>query len=63
MALFKTAFAVWCCNRNVIHIARNRNIMSSSFRAEKAMEELQNNPYYEKYSKKISKFQKFVISC
>jgi hypothetical protein len=35
--------------------------MSSLFRAEKIMEELKNNPYYEKYSKKISAFQKFVV--
>jgi hypothetical protein len=33
---------------------------SSTFLAEKIMEELKNNPYYEKYSKKISAFQKFV---
>lgn len=35
--------------------------MSSTSRAEKAMEELRKNPYYEKYSKKISAFQKFVM--
>ncbi|GFG28237.1 hypothetical protein Cfor_06741 [Coptotermes formosanus] len=35
--------------------------MSSTFREEKAMEELRKNPYYEKYSKKISAFQKFVV--
>jgi hypothetical protein len=35
--------------------------MSSPFRAEKVIEELKNNPYYEKYSKKISAFQRFVV--
>jgi hypothetical protein len=34
---------------------------SSTFRAEKIIEELKNNPYYEKYSKKISAYQKFVV--
>jgi hypothetical protein len=43
----------------VLRFLQNRN-MCSTFRAEKAIEELRKNPYYEKYSKKISAFQKFV---
>jgi hypothetical protein len=42
-----------------LRFLQNRN-MSSTSRAEKVMEELQKNPYYEKYSKKISAYQKFV---
>ncbi|KAJ9582667.1 hypothetical protein L9F63_022988 [Diploptera punctata] len=34
-----------------------RSIMTSSYRTAKAIEELQNNPYYEKYSKKIATLQ------
>lgn len=57
MAQFKRLFVVLCSNKNVLHFPQNRNMMSSTFRAEKIKEELKNNPYYEKYSKKISAFQ------
>lgn len=60
MAHLKRLFVVLCSNKNVLHFPESRN-MSSLFRAEKIMEELKNNPYYEKYSKKISAFQKFVV--
>jgi hypothetical protein len=43
-----------------LRFLQNRH-MSSTFRAENTMEELRKNPYYEKYSKKISAFQKFVM--
>lgn len=36
----------------------NRSIMTSSSRAEKVVEELQKNPYFEKYAQKISTLQK-----
>lgn len=36
----------------------NRSIMTSSSRAEKVVEDLQNNPYFEKYAQKIATLQK-----
>jgi hypothetical protein len=61
MAVSRRAFAVLGGDRRVLLFLQRRNIMSSTFRAEKALEKLQTNPYYEKYSKKIAEFQKFVI--
>jgi hypothetical protein len=61
MAQLRRLIVVLCSSKNVLHLPQNRNMMSSTFRAEKVMEELKNNPYYEKYSKKISAFQKFVV--
>lgn len=34
-----------------------RNIMTTSAKAEKVIEEMKKNPYYEKYSKKIADLQ------
>lgn len=34
-----------------------RTIMATSVRAEKALEDMKNNPYFEKYSKKIAALQ------
>jgi len=45
-------------NYKVVHnLTFSRTIMTSSARAEKAAEELKNNPYYEKYATKIATLQ------
>lgn len=38
-----------------------RPIMTSPFRAEQAIEELKQNPFFDKYSQKIATLQRFVI--
>jgi hypothetical protein len=60
MAEISRLFAGVCWKKYALRFLQNRN-MSSTFREEKAIEELRKNPYYEKYSMKISAFQKFVI--
>ncbi|KDR09704.1 ATP synthase mitochondrial F1 complex assembly factor 1 [Zootermopsis nevadensis] len=56
MAVLSRGYAVVAWNWGVL-LQQRRNIMSSIFRAEKAIEDLQNNPYYEKYCRKITAFQ------
>lgn len=41
-----------CINNNLI-----RTIMTTSARAEKALEDMKSNPYYDKYAKKIATLQ------
>jgi len=60
MAEISRVFVRLCRKNYALRFLKNIN-MSTSSRAEKVMEELQKNPYYEKYSKKISAFQKFVM--
>jgi hypothetical protein len=61
MSLTSRGFAVLAWARRELVFHQRRTVMASPFRAKKAIEELHNNPYYEKYSKKISAFQKFVV--
>lgn len=56
MAEISRVFVRLCWKNYALRFLQNRN-MSTTSRAEKAMEELRKNPYYEKYSKKISAFQ------
>ncbi|PSN47881.1 hypothetical protein C0J52_01263 [Blattella germanica] len=44
--------------RLVVSSPSNRRIMTTPFRAENYVEDLQKNPYFEKYSKKIANLQK-----
>ena len=60
MAEISRLFVRLCWKNYALRFLQNRN-MSSASRAEKVMEELRKNPYYVKYSKKISAFQKFVM--
>lgn len=40
-----------------VNLTSNRTIMTSRARLEKAVEELQKNPYFDKYAQKIAKLQ------
>ncbi|XP_058807350.1 methionine--tRNA ligase, mitochondrial-like isoform X2 [Phymastichus coffea] len=42
---------------DVINLTSNRTIMTSRVRLEKAVQELQRNPYFDKYAQKIAKLQ------
>lgn len=45
-------------SRLTVRTSDERCIMTSRARLEKVLEELQRNPYYDKYSQKIAKLQK-----
>ncbi|XP_069693044.1 ATP synthase mitochondrial F1 complex assembly factor 1 isoform X2 [Periplaneta americana] len=57
MALSSRRFYVLCNKSILFKFTQRRRIMASPFRKEKAIEELKNNPYYEKYAQKIATFQ------